>query len=627
MPTFPGNFGALALHPGLIESDAYIFLDTGSTTGVLDAFLRLHDGSTVPMYSLRDINTIYNGSGAPGTGIGWSGDFYIDTGSPYYTLYGPKPSDSGAWSAGVSLVGTTGLQGPSGATGATGPTGATGAQGAAGTGIATGGVSGQILYKTSSTDYATGWVRPLDILKKSKIYNLDNYENIKTTALRKTVGFSSTALSSSLGSGLTYSGIRNSLFIVDNATPAIYEFSATGWYIRKITLSGFDDIEAIDWMYDDYFVIAEEGNPTIVNELSVVHLWGTEDMTVTKNSTNWVKTIDTNTTSNSNKGIEGVAYNPYEDRFYFVTEKPYSGTWNLWVIDNDTGATAESVFDLNTPLSGVATDISDLHFSRLTGTLFLLSDESDYIIEMNLDGEIMQLAVSPFTERSEGLAFSEDGQFMYVTKEGGTNAKISIAQYHGPTSNHVGSTFGAIEYNYRDKTHIVTSRFFNEIPSSTNFSGNTITSGGSFYMGPFESAANNVAFTSGDLRVGQKMLMKAHGLITSYGGFSLQVQPYFYGGVSGYNFLSSGRLEVQSGLTNVPWQYECNFSVYDTGANSILYAATSFLDIYAPLKQSVGGYNIDALSTASVSYYPAVLFTSLSGSGTLRVFSVDLYQV
>jgi hypothetical protein len=49
----------------------------------------------------------------------------------------------------VSLKGDTGAQGPAGAQGATG---------AAGVGVPTGGATGQVLAKSSVTDYATAWV-------------------------------------------------------------------------------------------------------------------------------------------------------------------------------------------------------------------------------------------------------------------------------------------------------------------------------------------------------------------------------------------------------------------------------------------------------------------------------------
>jgi hypothetical protein len=45
---------------------------------------------------------IYSGTGAPSTGVGVDGDFYIDKTSGAVTLYGPKAS--GAWPAGIPLT-------------------------------------------------------------------------------------------------------------------------------------------------------------------------------------------------------------------------------------------------------------------------------------------------------------------------------------------------------------------------------------------------------------------------------------------------------------------------------------------------------------------------------------------
>jgi hypothetical protein len=72
-----------------------------------------------------DGRTLLFGTGAPSSGLGADGDGYIatDTG----TLYAPKAS--GAWPAGVSLIGP---QGPKGDTGDTGPQGDQGPQGVQG---------------------------------------------------------------------------------------------------------------------------------------------------------------------------------------------------------------------------------------------------------------------------------------------------------------------------------------------------------------------------------------------------------------------------------------------------------------------------------------------------------------
>lgn len=69
-----------------------------------------------------------SGAGAPSSGLGNNGDFYINTTAK--TLYGPKTA--GSWGSSTSLIGPTGAAGATGATGATGPAGAAGAAGAPG---------------------------------------------------------------------------------------------------------------------------------------------------------------------------------------------------------------------------------------------------------------------------------------------------------------------------------------------------------------------------------------------------------------------------------------------------------------------------------------------------------------
>jgi len=85
---------------------------------------------------------------------------------------GPAIANNASIFLAISVAGQTGPQGPPGPTGATGTqgpqgnpgaTGATGPQGPAGPGVAAGGTTGQVLQKTSATDYATGWTTPATI--------------------------------------------------------------------------------------------------------------------------------------------------------------------------------------------------------------------------------------------------------------------------------------------------------------------------------------------------------------------------------------------------------------------------------------------------------------------------------
>jgi hypothetical protein len=68
----------------------------------------------------------------------------------------PDPTDPNV----IRIDGTGGATGATGPAGPTGATGATGATGPAGPGVPTGGTTGQVLTKTSSTDYATNWATP-----------------------------------------------------------------------------------------------------------------------------------------------------------------------------------------------------------------------------------------------------------------------------------------------------------------------------------------------------------------------------------------------------------------------------------------------------------------------------------
>lgn len=93
--------------------------------GTLDMFIVAQYDSGGMTYSTKripvsgisaSIPNLRSGSGAPASGLGNDGDFYIDTTA--HSFYGPKVS--GAWGSGTSMIGPTG---PTGATGPTGPAG------------------------------------------------------------------------------------------------------------------------------------------------------------------------------------------------------------------------------------------------------------------------------------------------------------------------------------------------------------------------------------------------------------------------------------------------------------------------------------------------------------------------
>jgi hypothetical protein len=71
-----------------------------------------------------DGRTVYNGSGAPSSGLGAAGDFYIDT--SVGNIHGPKTT---VWPSGVSLIGPAGATGAAGSNGTNGTNGSNGVDG------------------------------------------------------------------------------------------------------------------------------------------------------------------------------------------------------------------------------------------------------------------------------------------------------------------------------------------------------------------------------------------------------------------------------------------------------------------------------------------------------------------
>ena len=76
-------------------------------------------------------------------------------------IQGPAGADGAPGIQGpAGADGAPGAQGPAGAAGAQGPAGADGAPGAAGQGVPVGGTAGQVLTKSSGTDYDAAWDTP-----------------------------------------------------------------------------------------------------------------------------------------------------------------------------------------------------------------------------------------------------------------------------------------------------------------------------------------------------------------------------------------------------------------------------------------------------------------------------------
>ena len=213
------------------------------------------------------------------------------------------------------------------------------------------------------------------------------------------------------------------LFLIRNVSTGgghSYEFTGSGAHVRTVVQSDFQDTEAIAWMDGTRFAIAEENNFQRISICSIPPGATTLNRLAPGNVT-WTTPVG----DSQNLGIEAICYDPDRDRLYYCTEKPLPAThptmpgqWPIFSMDPATGVSA-ILCDLKASIitAGVATDLSDMAYDRPTGTLLLLSHESNKLIRTDLTGAVLE--TRPFTgfTQAEGLAISADRKQLWVMGE------------------------------------------------------------------------------------------------------------------------------------------------------------------------------------------------------------------
>ena len=221
-------------------------------------------------------------------------------------------------------------------------------------------------------------------------------------------------------SSATYCPPRDTVLGISNGSPlAVYEYTRTGTLLRSWTLgTGFADTEGVGWCYDDVFAISDED--TSVISLARLNA-GNAGTTILRSSCTNIDTGLGNLDSTTGGGFEGVAYDFEQDKFYVCKERRTTApTWQgMAVYEVLRSGLCRPLFDAPAKLgaTGLCTDLGDLFYEPRSKHLFLLSQESNKIIETDLAGTVRAtLAVSGMTQ-PEGIAFSWDCRTMWITGE------------------------------------------------------------------------------------------------------------------------------------------------------------------------------------------------------------------
>ncbi|CAD7700874.1 unnamed protein product [Ostreobium quekettii] len=199
-------------------------------------------------------------------------------------------------------------------------------------------------------------------------------------------------------SGATYNPVTQSVWVITGSPKYLMEFSERGQMLRKLSWDGFKDPEGLAWMVGYQMAVLEEptkGGVTVVNVAPGV-------VNVEERRTK----VDLDVPSHT--GLEGITYNDKEEVYYVVQEKDPKR-----IVEVQLNGTYRELFTLEN--IGVG-DLSGVHYASQINKLFVLSQEDKSVMKVTMKGKVVQQR-DIAGERPEGIAFTPDGQRMFIVSE------------------------------------------------------------------------------------------------------------------------------------------------------------------------------------------------------------------
>jgi uncharacterized protein YjiK len=216
-------------------------------------------------------------------------------------------------------------------------------------------------------------------------------------------------------SGLTFNPDTGTLFGVLNSPPAIVEFTRHGEFLRHIKLESFEDTEAISYLGDGRFAVAEERR-------RMVSLLQVDKSTEIIRYSDGMRFLVDPEGAGNNKGLEGMTYDPQSRMLLVVKERSPRRTYFVPL--------PTSAIEMPRVFSGWDSDaiglrdLTGMQFHPETETLLIASDESKEVVETTLSGEVVSRlrlrsgygGLSDDIEQAEGVTVDDQGT-LYIVSE------------------------------------------------------------------------------------------------------------------------------------------------------------------------------------------------------------------
>eukprot|EP00873_Tetraselmis_striata_P027141 jgi/Tetstr1/447405/TSEL_034841.t1 len=208
-------------------------------------------------------------------------------------------------------------------------------------------------------------------------------------------------------SGITYSPVTNSLYVITRNPRAVVEFNLEGKRLRSIPYDDLSDPEGITWMYDYTFAVAQEGRATAA--ISIMDLVPWRDSAVMRR-----KLMLRGVRCQTNFCFEGITYDLKNNVFYAVQEMM---PMQVWKVSPGSGSAVAVLDGEGSVWKPALRDLAGAYFrANSSSGLYVLSQATQNVARVSFNGTISD-KVKVRDNMVEGLTFTPDGHLMITVGE------------------------------------------------------------------------------------------------------------------------------------------------------------------------------------------------------------------